>query len=428
MHALLALVLLSCGAGSAAAQDAGPRPITVKGSDTVADCIGSDRVAAFETQRAGTSVRWEALGSSTAFVGLLDGSADIGVSARPIQPRELELADRLGVALEEHVLGLDAIAVIAHPSNPVSELSQEQLADLFTGEIRGWRELEGEALPVQLATLPIYSGTQALFVERLLGSDAERRKELFPEASSEYFEEPEDLVRRVASDRRYIGYVGQRFASEAPVKILGVARGSEPVQQPTPAAVRAGSYLFHRALYLYTRAAPPQRVRELVAFLLEPERGEEGEAQRCVAVERPPADQLAVAAAPSAAAAEPIRPLRIFFRSGSTRLGEQDRGHLDELLESLRAGTHTALITGHADGMPETQGGETFALERAQAIANYLKQKGAPEQSLHTEQYGESQPLAGNQLPAGREQNRRADVYLIPRGGAESQPAETASR
>lgn len=110
----------------------------------------------------------EALGFGTAFVGLLDGSADICASSRPASQKELEQASTRGVTLREFVLGYDGIAVIAHPSNPLNSLTISEISDLFTGKLRRWNELGGENRAVRRISRPNYSGTHTFFKEKAL--------------------------------------------------------------------------------------------------------------------------------------------------------------------------------------------------------------------------------------------------------------------
>ena len=92
------------------------RVISVKGSNTVGGKLGQSLAQGFIAFHPGVDIDWESLGSGTAFVGLFDGSADLGASSRPIKTKELQQARDLGLVLREYVIGYDGIAVIVHPT------------------------------------------------------------------------------------------------------------------------------------------------------------------------------------------------------------------------------------------------------------------------------------------------------------------------
>jgi phosphate transport system substrate-binding protein len=130
-------------AGSAVAGARNAVSVQVKGSDTIGGKLGQDLARAYMARHPEVEVRWEALGSATAFVGLLDGSAQLGASSRTVKESELADARKMGVELREYVIGYDGIAVIVHPDNPVSALTVAQLSDVFTGKVRNWSEVGG---------------------------------------------------------------------------------------------------------------------------------------------------------------------------------------------------------------------------------------------------------------------------------------------
>ncbi|MGZ3440817.1 MAG: TonB family protein, partial [Polyangia bacterium] len=114
------------------------RAVRIKGSDTIGGALAPALGRAFHAAHADVDVSVEALGSKTAFVGLFDGSAELGASSRPVDADELKQAARLGVVLREWVLAYDGVAVIVHPSNPLTSLSLDELAQIFTGRVRDW--------------------------------------------------------------------------------------------------------------------------------------------------------------------------------------------------------------------------------------------------------------------------------------------------
>ena len=108
------------------------------------------------------SIDIAAHGSSTGFVALKDGLADVAASSRPIKNNEATDLAALGDLRSheaEQVIAIDGVAVILHPGNPLRELSTAQLAKIFSGEIRDWEQLGGPSGPIHLYARDQQSGT-----------------------------------------------------------------------------------------------------------------------------------------------------------------------------------------------------------------------------------------------------------------------------
>jgi phosphate transport system substrate-binding protein len=388
--------------------------IRVKGSSTIGALLGPDWTRAYTAEHPDVRIRWESLGSSTAFVGLFDGSADLGVSARAVRPEELADARRLQLKLSEYTIGLDAVAIIVHPSNSVAQLSFAQLADLFAGRAKNWRAVGGPNLAVDLLSLPTYSGTHALFADRVLhrgNSPADSFS-----SGTHFSEQAAVLVQQVANDPGAVAYVGMGFTRTRNVKTIALSERDQKPLEPTVLTIRDGSYPLHRALYLYSRGEPAGPLREFVAWLLGP-KGQALVARGGMIPRDGPPPALLTAAAEEAAPTEPANrvqaPLRIVFRSMSTALSNSDRQLLDPLVAPLIQGGQRLLITGHADGVTPRENNPRYSQERAEVVAAYLRQKGVPAAHLEVSGRAETEPVATNQTESGRRLNRRVDLRLI---------------
>ena len=85
-------------------------------------------------------------GSSTGFAALGQGNADLAAASRPISDAEVRQLKALGdlrSASAEQIIGLDGVAVIVHPDNPLPQLTTRQLAQIFSGQIQHWEQLRG---------------------------------------------------------------------------------------------------------------------------------------------------------------------------------------------------------------------------------------------------------------------------------------------
>ncbi len=414
--------------GTARPSPAAAAALQVKGSDTIGGKLGQDFARAFSTLHPEVEVKWEALGSGTAFVGLLDGSAQLGAASRGVKENELAEARKLGIELREYVIGYDGIAVVVNPGNPVAELTIAQLSDLFTGKVRNWREVGGADLPVHLISRPSYSGTFSFFRDKVLRRGNDKGPEDYA-AGAELVEENGAILDKVARERGAISYVGIGWVTPA-VKMLGVAaKPGQPAVKASVETVRTGTYPVYRPLLMYSRGEPHGPARQLLAFILS------HDGQKLVAkndfvptdspVALPPesaaaagaagaAGGSAAAAAASAAAADAPRMVRVQFPKGSA-LTDTARATLAGVAENVKAGGYRLLVVGHADVRGSKAVNARLSLARARAVASYLVDLGVPESAIQVAGRGADEPVDSNQSGTGRGANRRVDVTLLAR-------------
>jgi glucose/mannose transport system substrate-binding protein len=207
----------------------------------------------------------ESHGSSTAFEDLANGKCDIGMSSRQIKRSEAERCASAGLGdmsspACENVIGLDGIAVLVHKSNPVSSLTRQQLADIFSGRISDWSQVGGPAGPIYLYAPDEKSGTLDTFKSVILGS-----RPLSSRASR--FEDSARLSEAVAADTNGIGFAGSAFTRNC--KGLAIPDANGKPQLPTTFAVSIGDYPLSRRLYLYVPTNTENKwARKFVEFAL----------------------------------------------------------------------------------------------------------------------------------------------------------------
>jgi len=389
-----------------------PATVQVKGSDTIGGKLGQDLAQAFAARHPGIEVKWEALGSGTAFVGLLDGSAQLGAASRGVKENELAEARKLGVELREFVIGYDGIAVIVHPENPISELTIAQLSDLFTGKLRNWSEVGGPDLPVRLISRPSYSGTFSFFRDKVLRRGNDKGPEDYA-AGTETVEENGAILDKVAHERGAISYVGIGWVKPA-VKTLGVAaRAGQQAVRASVATVRDGSYPIYRPLLMYSRGEPHGPSRELLAFILASD-GQQLVAKNDFVPTDSPASlpPEATGQAATAAAASPPPIVRVEFPKGVV-LTAAAQDALAALAERVKAGGNRLLVVGHADIYGSRTVNARVSLARARAVARELVRLGVPEGTIQVAARGADEPVSSNQSSTGRGANRRVDVTIL---------------
>jgi phosphate binding protein len=418
----------TASAAAAAANEAGAASIQVKGSDTIGGKLGQDFARAFMARHPEVAVHWEALGSGTAFVGLFDGSAQLGASSRGVKESEIAEARKMGIELREFVIGYDGIAVVVNLENPVTELSVAQLSDLFTGKIRNWRDLGGPDLPIHIITRPSYSGTFSFFRDKVLRRGNDRGPEDYS-PYSEVIEENGAIVKKVAQERGSISYLGIGWVTPE-VKAIGVApRAGQPAIHASVATIRKGTYPIYRPLLMYSRGEPHGQARSLLAFILS------RDGQKLVAdSDFVPSDTPVTLAeersgpAPAAAggntasagaggtagamAAATPHMVRVQFPSGSA-LTVSARDSLAALAASVRAGHSRLLVVGHADARGSSAANNAMALARARAVAHYLTGLGVPADAIAIEGHSADDPVSSNENRGGRSSNRRVDITVL---------------
>ena len=185
-------------------------------------------------------------GSSTGFKALLAGTADIGMSSRPIKPTEKQSLEATYGQVNEHPIALDALAITSHSDNPVNSLTIEQIAKIFSGEIDNWKLIGGENLAIQLFSRDNNSGTWDTFKNLVL-----EPHRLTLSADSTRLESSTELVSMVESTPGAIGFVGAAYSNRG--KLIAIAKdANQKAALPSVYTIGTESYPLSRKLFLYT--------------------------------------------------------------------------------------------------------------------------------------------------------------------------------
>jgi len=244
--------ILTLGASAFAAEK-----IVIKGSDTLGAKMVPQLKEEFKAMkaRAGEEVIFEiaAEGSSTGIAAVIDGTADLGMSSREAKAKEVSKGLVGGVKMEAITVAKDGIAIIAHESNPLDEISKREVEKIFAGDVVDWSPINGKSGDISIYTRNTSSGTYAVFQIMAL------RKRDYAQ-SSQKMAGNEQIASEVAKNPNGIGYVGLAYIRTPGVKVLPV-EGIQPSQSIYPYA---------RPLYLYYDANKEMRpiVKEFVDFCL----------------------------------------------------------------------------------------------------------------------------------------------------------------
>ena len=244
MAAVMALALLA-GCGNTATDDNGSTDQPSGGSDTaaVSGTVSTDGSTSMEkvigalsesymAANKDVTVNYNPTGSGSGITAVQEGTCDIGLSSRALKDEEK------AAGLQETVLAYDGIAIIVHPDNPVSDLTLDQIAKLYTGEITNWKDVGGNDAAVVLIGREAASGTRDGF-ESITGTKdkCRYRQELTSTG---------DVITAVSQNPDAIGY-----ASLASIKDSVKALNVDGVT-PSEATVKDGSYKVQRPFVLVT--------------------------------------------------------------------------------------------------------------------------------------------------------------------------------
>lgn len=232
-------VFVLAGLVAALAMAARAERVVVKGSNTFGEELAPQLIAAFHRARPDITVELESKGSGSGIQALIDHGCDIAASSRAMSEDELRRARSRGVVLRNYTIGYYGIAVVVHPSNTVSALTDGQVRDVFTGAVTNWSALGGPDAAIRVAIRGPVSGTYLGFQE--LAMDGRP----YP-AAAERFTDYQQIAEVVARDPHAIGYVGMSLAARHAVRAVTINRIA-----PTPAAVMDQSYPYARQLRLY---------------------------------------------------------------------------------------------------------------------------------------------------------------------------------
>ena len=206
--------------------------VSTDGSTSMEKVIGA-LGESFMEANSGTTFTYNPTGSGSGIQAVSEGRCDIGLSSRALKD------DEKASGLKETIVALDGIAIIVNPQNPVKDLSLEQIAKIYTGEITNWKDVGGEDAEIVLIGREAGSGTRDGFESITETKDAcQYRQELTSTG---------DVITTVSQNPNAIGYASLAAIKDS-VKALivnGVA--------PTEATVKDGTYLVQRPFVLVTK-------------------------------------------------------------------------------------------------------------------------------------------------------------------------------
>ena len=239
LAALMALSLFAaCGKTNDSNDKANDSKTEVTGTVSTDGSTSMEKVImslgeSFRANNKGISIGYNPTGSGSGITAVSEGRCDIGLSSRALKD------DEKASGLKETVLALDGIAIIVNPENKISDLTLEQIAKIYTGQITNWKEVGGDDAEIVLIGREAGSGTRDGFESITSTKDScKYRQELTSTG---------DVITTVAGNPNAIGYASLASVKDS-VKALSVGGVA-----PTEATVSDGTYAVQRPFVLVTK-------------------------------------------------------------------------------------------------------------------------------------------------------------------------------
>jgi len=228
----------------------------VKGSDTVLPLAQKE---AETFNKKGGSVTVTGGGSGVGISALLAGTTDIASASRKMKFDEKVKFQQAGRSLVEKVIAYDALAVVVNPTNKVSQLTRQQLEDIFTGKITNWKQVGGANMPIIAYSRETSSGTYEFFKEHILKNKNYKKDILSMPATGA-------IIQSVSQTKGAIGYVGLAYV-EKRVKAIKVSYDGKKFVAPSVATAKNKTYPVIRPLFFYYDKKNAAKVSSFVNFV-----------------------------------------------------------------------------------------------------------------------------------------------------------------
>jgi phosphate transport system substrate-binding protein len=236
------------------------------GSDTMVN-LAQAWAEAYGKVDPSTSVEVSGGGSGIGVAALINGTCDIANSSRKLEPEEFEKAKaKHGHEPKEYLVGFDALAIYVHPSNPLTEISVEEISEIYRegGKIDKWSQLGVKAPNDEIIRVSRQnnSGTYHYFREMVVGKKSDMKP------GSNDMNGSKDVVALIERTPSGIGYSGLGYKTDK-VKVLKVAKkkGDKSVE-PSIATTWDTTYPIARPMFMYTPGQPPPHVQKYIDWIL----------------------------------------------------------------------------------------------------------------------------------------------------------------
>jgi phosphate transport system substrate-binding protein len=229
--------------------------IAINGSTTVLP-FAQSTAEAFMKSNPDVRISVSGGGSGNGAKSLIDGMVQIASMSRAMKDSEIEDAKKNGINPVRHVVAVDCIVPIVHPSNPVGNLTASQIKDIYAGNVTNWKDVGGPDKQIAVVGRDTSSGTYEVWEEKIMKGTPVTPRALIVASSGA-------LVQTVAGNPLAIGYDSLGYVDPKLIKALDI----EGVTG-TPETARSGRIVTSRMLYMYTNGAPGGDIKKYIDFLI----------------------------------------------------------------------------------------------------------------------------------------------------------------
>ena len=249
------------------------RELVIQGSDTLLE-VSMYWVENYSKANPNVNVSVTGGGSGTGIAALINKTVDLATASRSIKDSEIMAANNQGIDIKEIVVAWDGISVIINKSNPVSELSIEQVSKIYTGEITNWNEVGGEDGEILVTSRDSSSGTFGYFKKRVVQLNGKVKENNYTQEAL-YLASNVSIREEVSANENAIGYIGLGYLDESVKAVDIIGEDANESVKPSVENVQNGSYPISRELFIYISDLD---ITDLGEDFLEYVTGKEGQA------------------------------------------------------------------------------------------------------------------------------------------------------
>lgn len=246
---ILMVVLAACSnEDSTESSSGGGDLVTISGSTSVGPL--AEKLAAKYEETEDVKIEINQIGSSAGITNAINDVSQIGMSSRDLKQEEIDSG------IQELVIAYDGIVVVAHPSNPVKDLTMEQVKQIFTGEITNWKEVGGKDMEIVVVSREDGSGSRDAFQE-IVGFESGQliRNAIVASGNG-------NIKTTVAMNKHAVGFISFEYIDESvsAMDINGVKAEAGNVLE--------GNYQLSRPFLFVYKESVPEAATKFMDFIL----------------------------------------------------------------------------------------------------------------------------------------------------------------
>lgn len=253
---LLGIAAAALVVGGTASMSMAAEKLNINGSTTVLP-IMQKMVESYMKANPGVEISVSGGGSGNGIKALLDKTTDIAMSSRELKSSEQKLAAEKNVSPQSIAIAVDAVLPIVHPSNPVTNLSVDQLKGIYSGNIRNWKDVGGEDRKIVVVSRDSSSGTFEAWNELVLKGSRVTPAAMMQASSGA-------VIQVIAGNKFAIGYDSYGYLNNTvkAINVNGIAGNPENAAN--------GTYPVSRKLWIMVDGTPSAAVQKFIDYILSP--------------------------------------------------------------------------------------------------------------------------------------------------------------